>query len=76
MKEFGDGFMKGCLQGKTPSIRNQSNYCTCLNKSYQSRYDGRTLNTISQLAGRLGNQGPTLVNIMMSPEAKSCAAKN
>jgi hypothetical protein len=75
-KQFRDGFLKGCLQGKTPGVRNQSSYCNCMAKSYQSRYDGRALTVISQLAGSVGEQGPALVNLMMTPEAKACSAKS
>ena len=75
-KQFRDGFLKGCLQGTTPGVRNQKNYCTCMANSYQFRYDGRTLAAISQVSGSLGNQGAALVNLMVSPEAKACKAKS
>jgi hypothetical protein len=75
-KQFRDGFLKGCLQGKTPGVKNQGKYCTCMANSYQSRYDGKTLAAISQVAGSLGNQGPALVNLMVAPEAKTCRAKS
>jgi len=75
-KQFRDGFLKGCLQGKTPGVKNQGKYCTCMANSYQSRYDGRTLAAISQVSGSLGNQGPALVNLMVSPETKACKAKS
>jgi hypothetical protein len=75
-QQFRDGFLKGCLNGKTPGVSNQTNYCTCLAGAYQSRYDGPTLAAISQLAARSGQSGPALVNVMMAPEAKSCAAKS
>lgn len=74
-KQFREGFLKGCLQGKTPGVKNQGKYCTCMANSYQSRYDGRTLDAISQVAGRLGDQGPALVNLMVAPEAKVCQSK-
>jgi len=75
-QQFRDGFLKGCLNGKTPDVKNQSAYCSCLAAAYQSRYDGPTLAAISQLAARNGQSGPALVNVMMAPEGKSCAAKN
>jgi hypothetical protein len=75
-QQFRDGFLKGCLNGKTPGVNNQSTYCTCLAAAYQSRYDGPTLAAISQLAARSGRSGPALVNVMMAPEAKACAAKS
>ena len=75
-KQFRDGFVKGCLQGKTPGVKRQSSYCNCLANSYQARYDGKTLTAISQAAGQLGEQGPALVNLMMLPESKSCASRS
>ena len=75
-KQFRDGFVKGCLQGKTPGVKRQSSYCNCLANSYQARYDGKILTAISQAAGQLGEQGPALVNLMMLPESKSCASRS
>jgi hypothetical protein len=75
-QQFRDGFLKGCLNGKTPGVNNQTTYCSCLAAAYQSRYDGPTLAAISQLAARAGQSGPALVNVMMAPEAKGCAAKS
>jgi hypothetical protein len=75
-KQFQDDFMKGCLQGKTPGLKNQATYCNCMVKSYQTRYDGRALAAITQLSGTAGEQGPALVGLMMSPEARICTAKS
>jgi hypothetical protein len=75
-RQFRDGFMKGCINGKTDNVRNQANYCNCLADSYLKRYNGITLSAISQLAGSLGEKGPLLVNIMITPEANACAARN
>ena len=75
VREFRDGFLQGCKTGKTAGVRNQTNYCTCLANSYQARYDGRSLAMISQLAKNIGQNGATLVNLMMAPEAKACANK-
>ena len=75
-QQFRDGFLKGCLNGKTPGVNNQSAYCSCLATAYQNSYDGSSLSVISQLAARSGQSGPALVNVMMAPEAKSCAAKS
>jgi hypothetical protein len=75
-RQFRDGFMRGCTPGKTPGVRNQINYCNCLADSYLNRYDGTALSAISQLAGSLGEKGPLLVNIMISPEAKACVARS
>jgi hypothetical protein len=75
VKEFRDGFEKGCQQGKTPDVKNQRGYCTCMANSYQARYSGVELRAMSQLAGNLGEQGPAIVNLMMAPEARACNAK-
>ncbi|MFL0791086.1 MAG: hypothetical protein AB8E87_12805 [Prochlorococcus sp.] len=74
-REFRDGFLQGCKTGKTPGVRHQTNYCTCLANSYEARYNGRSLAGISQLAKTLGQNGATLINLMMAPEAKACANK-
>ena len=74
-KEFRQGFERGCNQGKTPGVKNQRKYCTCLGNSYQARYSGIQLTAISQIAGQVGEKGSALVNIMMAPEAKACTAK-
>ncbi len=73
-RSFRDSFLKGCKSGKTPNVSNQSAYCTCMANGYQARYDGRTLIAISQVAGSLGQKGPSLVHLMMQPEAKRCVA--
>ena len=75
VKEFRDGFEQGCRQGKTPDVKNQRGYCSCVANSYQARYSGAELRAISQFAGNLGEQGPAIVNLMMSPEARACNAK-
>jgi hypothetical protein len=75
VNEFRDGFEQGCRQGKTPDVKNQRGYCTCMANSYQARYSGVELRAISQLAGSLGEQGPAIVNLMMVPEARACNAK-
>ena len=75
VKEFRDGFERGCNQGKTEGVSNQKGYCTCMANSFQSRYTGLELSAISQAATTLGENGPSIINLMMAPEAKSCNAK-
>ena len=75
VKQFRDGFERGCNQGKTEGVSNQKGYCTCMANSFQSRYTGLELSAISQAATTLGENGPSLINLMMAPEAKSCNAK-
>lgn len=73
-RSFRASFLKGCKSGKTPNVSNQNAYCTCMANGCQTRYSGRTLTAISQLAGSMGQQGPALVNLMMQPEGKRCVA--
>ena len=73
--KFRDGFERGCNQGSTPGVTNQKGYCTCMANSFQARFSGRELTTISQSSSKLGQGGAALVNLMMSPEAKACNAK-
>ena len=75
VKQFRDGFERGCNQGKTRGVSNQRGYCTCMANSFQSRYTGLELSAISQAASTLGAKGPSLINLMMAPEAKACNAK-
>ena len=75
VKQFRDGFERGCNQGKTEGVSNQRGYCSCLANSYQSRYTGLELSAISQAASTLGANGPSLINLMMAPEEKACNAK-
>ena len=74
-RRFNDGFVKGCLTGKTPNVSNQRGYCNCMVSSYNSRYDGKTLSAISQLANQAGQPGAALVGVMMEPEKQKCVAR-
>ena len=75
-QEFRAGFLKGCNNGKTPGVKNQSSYCNCLANAYQTRYNGFVLNAITQLANASGENGARLTNLMMAPEADSCSINN
>ena len=74
--EFRNGFERGCNQGSTPGVSNQKGYCTCMANSFQSRYSGQELSAISQYANKLGQQGTSIINLMMAPEAKACTEKH
>ena len=74
--KFRDGFERGCNQGSTPGVTNQKGYCTRMANSFQARFSGRELTTISQSSSKLGPAGAALVNLMMSPEVKTCNAKH
>jgi len=74
-QQFAEGFSKGCLAGKTPGVSNQPGFCSCMVKAYTTRYNGRVLAVISQLAGSAGKSGPPLVDAMMAPERLYCVSK-
>ena len=74
-RQFNDGFLKGCVSGKTEGVSNQRGYCNCMVSSYNSRYDGKTLSAISQLANQAGQPGAALVGVMMEPEKQKCVAR-
>ena len=76
VKAFRSSFERGCNQGETPGVRNQKGYCTCMANSFQNRYTGPELMAISRSASALGNNGPAVINLMMAPEARACAAKH
>ena len=72
-RQFRTGYEKGCLQAKTNRVSNQKAFCGCMADSYESRYSGSELSQISQFAQKHGQSGSALVNLMMSPELKTCA---
>ena len=76
VQAFRSSFERGCNQGKTPGVRNQKGYCTCMANRFQSRYTGSELMAISRSASALGHNGPAVINLMMAPEARACAAKH
>lgn len=75
-QEFSTNFLRGCLKGRTPGVRNQSAYCTCFANAYLGRYNPQTLALIINVSGQLGKGGADLVALMMSPERQACAARN
>lgn len=72
-QQFSAGFSKGCLAGQTPGITNQAGFCACMARTYTTRYSGKNLAAISELAARAGAVGPQLVDLMMVPERQACA---
>jgi hypothetical protein len=75
-EQFRTQFLQGCQAGRTRGVRNQSNYCNCFANSYLARYNGQTLAAISAQANQLGSGGAALVDLMMSPERRACAARS
>lgn len=74
-QQFAQGFNKGCLAGRTPGVANQAEFCSCMANAYTTRFNGKTLALISQLAGKTANTGPQLVDAMMTPERLACVNK-
>lgn len=75
-QQFRADFLQGCNSGRTQGVRNQQAYCNCLANAYVSRYDGATLQALTQLAGRAGAVGPPLVDLMMTPERRACTSRS
>jgi hypothetical protein len=73
-QEFRSGYLRGCQGSAISGVRNKTQYCTCLADAYNGRYNGATLAAISQFAASAGNNGATLVNLMMQPETQRCQA--
>lgn len=72
-RQFRIGYEKGCLQAKRNDVFNQKAFCGCMADRYEARYSGSELSEISQFAQQYGQSGAALVNLMMSPESKTCA---
>ena len=73
---FKEGFMKGCLSGKSRGVANQVSFCNCLTDAYNDRYTGLNLAAISSLAGQVGPKGPLIVDVLMTPERQVCTKNN
>lgn len=73
---FRQGFLKGCLAGKSTGNQNQPRFCNCLADAYNTRYSGNNLVVISSLAAQLGSRGPLMVDVMMTPERQVCTTSN
>jgi len=73
--QFKEGFEQGCNQRKKSDVKNQRGYCRCMANAYDKRYSGQELAAISNSIAVLGDNGPTIISLMMAPEARMCAAK-
>ena len=73
-------FMQGCL-GKLLATetaeqkQTKQKFCQCAFNSYKARYTPIVFTQINGLANKIGKDGVTLVNVMMSPDLKSCSTQ-
>ena len=56
-------------------VDNQRGYCRCMANAYGKRYSGQELAAISNSIAVLGDNGPTIINLMMAPETRACSRK-
>lgn len=71
-----DGFLQGCvgeeqLSGEQSTIKH--NYCQCAFDAYSERYSPYQFLQINTLATQIGEDGISLVNLMMDLELKGCS---
>ena len=74
-RQFKEGFEQGCNQRKKSGVENQRGYCRCMANAYGKRYSGQELAAISNSIAVLGDNGPTIINLMMAPETRACSEK-
>ena len=74
-RQFKEGFERGCNQRPKSGVDDQRGYCRCMANAYGKRYSGQELAAISNSIAVLGDNGPTIINLMMAPETRACAAK-
>jgi hypothetical protein len=77
-KDFGvieQGFMQGCV-GKQllPAAQGKikKDFCQCAFLGYRNRYSPQVFMQMNNLAVKIGQDGPTLVSLMMKPELDTC----
>lgn len=74
------GFMQGCL-GKSSATetveqkQTKQNFCQCAFNSYKTRYTPLVFSQINGLANKIGKDGLTLVNVMMSSDLDRCSTQ-
>jgi hypothetical protein len=76
--EIKDGFMQGCVGTESLAAEQattKQNYCQCAFESYSGRFSPQEFLQINTLVSRIGEDGPLMVNLMMSPELGSCSDK-
>jgi hypothetical protein len=80
-KDYGNieqGFMQGCMGTRllpTAQRKVKQEFCQCAFLSYKNRYAPQTFMQMNALAVEIGDKGPALVNLMMSPEMDVCMTR-
>lgn len=75
-----EGFMQGCMgklsvQETTSQRQTKQKFCQCAFSSYKARYTPLVFRQINGWANKIGKDGVTLVNVMMSPELEICSTQ-
>jgi len=69
------GFMQGCI-GKQALLPNQKKikqeFCQCAFTAYKTRYTPQTFMQINTLVVKIGQDGTSLLGLMMQPEVNMC----
>jgi hypothetical protein len=76
--EIKDGFMQGCVGADSLAAEQattKQSYCQCAFESYSGRFSPQEFLQINTLVSRIGEDGPLMVNLMMSPELNGCSEK-
>jgi hypothetical protein len=72
------GFMQGCV-GKqslpTAQSKIKKDFCQCAFLGYKNRYTPQVFIQMNSLAVKIGQDGPTLVSLMMKPELDTCSMR-
>ena len=69
------GFMQGCI-GKQALLPEQKkikqSFCQCAFTAYKTRYTPQTFMQINSLVVKIGQDGTSLLGLMMQPEVNMC----
>lgn len=69
------GFMQGCLgkQALLPAQKRvKQSFCQCAFTAYKTRYTPQTFMQINSLVVKIGQDGTSLLGLMMQPEVEAC----
>lgn len=71
-----DSFLQGCI-GEEPTAflerRTKRNFCQCAFSAYSSRLSPYQFVQVNSLASQIGEDGISLVSLMMTNEMKACS---
>lgn len=66
-----DNFSKGCSKERPVSPESER-FCTCFATSFVERYADDTLDKILKTSSKAGQDGASIVGLMLEPEALNC----